>query len=119
MSNKITELLHWGIELTWVSPHHLGLTKELKQKLQVFINKCLGKIRRLWWPKRIRNEELWRQEGQRPMEEEIKKKNEHGDGLAKHCGDQTNMWSRQLFNGSHKGSFREGDPDTLGRAQET
>ena len=29
------------------------------------------------------------------------------------------MWSRQLFNGSHKGSFREGDPDTLGRAQET
>ena len=53
------------------------------------------------------------------MEEEIKKKNEHGDGLAKHCGDQTNMWSRQLFNGSHKGSFREGDPDTLGRAQET
>ena len=62
------------IELTWVSPHHLGLTKELKQKLQVFINKCLGKIRRLWWPKRIRNEELWRQEGQRPIEEEIRKR---------------------------------------------
>ena len=40
----------------------------------MFINKCLGKIRRIWWPKRIRNEELWRQEGQQPIEEEIKKK---------------------------------------------
>ena len=47
------------------------LTKELKQKLQVFINKCLRSILRIWWPRRIRNDELWRQTGQRPIEEEI------------------------------------------------
>ena len=29
---------------------------------------------RILWPKRIRNEEFWRQEGQRPIEEEIKKR---------------------------------------------
>ena len=50
------------------------LTKELKQKLQVFINKCLRSILRIWWPRRIRNEELWRQTEQRPIEEEIKQR---------------------------------------------
>jgi len=31
-----------------------SLTKGLKQKLQVFINRCLRSILVVWWPKRIR-----------------------------------------------------------------
>ena len=51
------------------------ITKELlKQKLQVFVNKCLRTILRIWWPRRIRNDELWRQTGQRPIEEEIRER---------------------------------------------
>ena len=52
----------------------LKLTKELKQKLQVFNNKCLRSILQIWWSRRIRNEELWRQTEQRPIEEEIKQR---------------------------------------------
>ena len=50
------------------------MTKELKQKLQVFVNKCLRSILRIWRPRRIRNDELWRQTGQRPIEEEIRER---------------------------------------------
>jgi len=50
------------------------LTKELKQKLQVFINKSLRSILRNWWPRRICNEVLWKQTGQQPIEEEIKQR---------------------------------------------
>ena len=50
------------------------LTKRLKQKLQVFINKSLRRILRIWWPRRISNEELWEQTGQLPIEEEIKQR---------------------------------------------
>ena len=37
----------------------LRLTKGLKQKLQVFINKSLRIILRIWWPRGICNEEFW------------------------------------------------------------
>jgi len=47
------------------------LTKGLKQKLPVFINKRLRNILWIWWPGRIWNEELWRQAGQWTAEQEI------------------------------------------------
>ena len=65
--STVKAVLLYGAE-TW------RLTKELKQKLQVFINKCLRSILRIWWPRRIRNDELWRQKGQRLIEEEIKER---------------------------------------------
>ena len=65
--STVKSMLLYGAE-TW------RLSKELKQKLQVFINKCLRSTRRIWWPRRIRNDELWRQTGQRPIEEEIKER---------------------------------------------
>jgi len=40
------------------------LTKRLEQKLQVFINKSLSNILRIWWPRKISNKELWRRTGQ-------------------------------------------------------
>ena len=50
------------------------LTKGLEQKLQVFINKSLRNILRIWWPRKISNKELWRQTGQRPIEQEIRQR---------------------------------------------
>ena len=65
--SNVKAVLLYGAE-TW------RLTKELKQKLQVFINKCLRSILRIWWPIRIRNEEPWRQTEQRLIEDEIKQR---------------------------------------------
>ena len=50
------------------------LTKRLEQKLQVFINKSLRNILRIWWPKKVSNKELWRQTGQQPIEQEIRQR---------------------------------------------
>ena len=50
------------------------LTKGLEQKLQVFINKSLRNILRIWWPRKISNKDLWSQTGQRPIEEEIRQR---------------------------------------------
>jgi len=65
--SNVKAVLFYGSE-TW------RLTKRLKQKLQVFINKSLRSILRIWWPRRICNEKLWKQTGQRPIKEEIKQR---------------------------------------------
>jgi hypothetical protein len=39
-------------------------TKALDNKLQVFINKCLREILKIWWPETISNEELWQRTNQ-------------------------------------------------------
>ena len=48
--------------------------KGMKQKLQVFINKRLRNILWIWWPRIIRNDELWKQTGLSPIEDEIKRR---------------------------------------------
>ena len=55
--SNVKVVLLYGSE-TW------RLTKRLEQKLQVFINKILRNILQIWWCRKIRNEELWRQTGQ-------------------------------------------------------
>ena len=65
--SNVKAVLLYGSE-TW------RLTKGLEQKLQVFINKSLRNILRIWWPIKISNKELWRQTGQRPIEQEIRQR---------------------------------------------
>ena len=65
--SNLKAVLLYGSE-TW------RLTKGLEQKLQVFINKSLRNILRIWWPRKISNKELWRQAGQRPIEQEIRQR---------------------------------------------
>ena len=65
--SNVKAVLLYGSE-TW------RLTKGLEQKLQVFINKSLRNIFWIWWPRKISNKELWRQTGQRPIEEEIRQR---------------------------------------------
>ena len=58
LGSNVKAVLLYGSE-TW------RLTKGLKQKLQLVINKSLRSILRIWWPRRICNEELWEQTRQR------------------------------------------------------
>lgn len=48
--------------------------KEAVDVAQVFINKCLRKICRIYWPETITNEELWRKTGTRPAAEQIERR---------------------------------------------
>jgi hypothetical protein len=52
-SNNIKAVLLSGCE-TWKNE------KSIIAKLQVFINKCLRKILRIFWPDQITNKELWK-----------------------------------------------------------
>jgi hypothetical protein len=33
--------------------------KNIVNKVQVFVNKCLNRILRIWWPNKLSNEQLW------------------------------------------------------------
>jgi len=46
-------VLLYGCE-TWKN------SKSIPAKLQVFLNKCLGKILRIFWLNQITNKELWK-----------------------------------------------------------
>ena len=49
----VLSVLLYGCE-TWL------VTEAIKSKLQVFVNRCLRKILRIYWPHRITNKELWK-----------------------------------------------------------
>ncbi|XP_047991511.1 DNA repair protein RAD50-like [Leguminivora glycinivorella] len=65
----VKTVLLFGCE-TW------RVTKGLTHKLQVFVNKSLRSILRIFWPKTIRNENLWKQDVDHLFEkkEELEKK---------------------------------------------
>ena len=66
-SSNVKSVLLYGSE-TW------RLTAMLINKIQVFVNKCLRRILGIRWPEKIRNEDLWQQTRQEPIEAEIKKR---------------------------------------------
>jgi hypothetical protein len=49
----VKSVLLYGCE-TWY------VTRNIERKLQSFINRCLRSILRIWWPKIISNEDLWK-----------------------------------------------------------
>ena len=56
-NTNVKSVLLYGSE-TWKT------TKSLQSKLQVFVNKCLPYILKIWWPNKITSEELWRKTNQ-------------------------------------------------------
>ena len=66
-NSNVKAVLLYGSE-TWF------LNKNLEDKIQVFVNKCLRKILKIFWPNKISNQELWKKTGQEKMSDEIKKK---------------------------------------------
>lgn len=63
-NSNVKSVLLYGSE-TWF------VRKDLIKKLQVFVNKCLRQILKIFWPEKITNKELWRITKQTPMEKEI------------------------------------------------
>ncbi len=63
-NSNIKSVLLYGSE-TW------RMTKKTVQRIQTFINSCLKRIFRIWWPNKISNEELWRKGKQEPVEKQI------------------------------------------------
>jgi hypothetical protein len=64
-NSNVKSVLLYGSE-TW------KINKKLIQKLQVFVNKCLRKIAKIWWPNKISNERLWEITNQETIEKTIK-----------------------------------------------
>ena len=46
-------------------------TKKLENKIQVFLNKCLRRILKIFWPNTITNEELWSRTNQDNVQTQI------------------------------------------------
>ena len=64
-NSNIKSVLLYGAE-SWRD------NKTQTKKLQTFINKCLRKILKVFWPNRITNLELWEKTNQIPVTQEIK-----------------------------------------------
>jgi len=63
----VQAVLRYGCE-TWKN------SKSITAKLQVFINKCLRKILKIFWTDRIMNEELWKRTKQPRIDMQIRKR---------------------------------------------
>ena len=50
------------------------LTKGTVKKTQTFINGCLRKILKIKWQDKVKNEDLWKQTEQAPMEKQLGKR---------------------------------------------
>jgi hypothetical protein len=66
-SSMVKPVLLYGCE-SWT------VTEGIKHKLQVFINRCLRTVLKIWWPRTITNEELWMKTGQVEIAHEIRKR---------------------------------------------
>ena len=66
-NSNVKSVLFYGSE-SW------SLTKKLETKIQVFINNCLRKILKIFWPQVITNIELWNLTNQLPVQNQIKKR---------------------------------------------
>jgi hypothetical protein len=63
-------------------------TNQITRRLQIFVNKCLRRVRNIKWIDEITNEELWRITQQTPIESQIKRRkwNWIGHTLCKEAG---------------------------------
>jgi hypothetical protein len=63
----VKSVLLYGCE-TWL------VTKDIQRKLQIFVNRCLRYILRIWWPNIISNKDIWKVTGQEDINVEIRKR---------------------------------------------
>ena len=66
-NSNVKPVLLYGSE-TWRT------TKRSIGKVQAFVNNCLRRIMRIWWPDKIRNEQLWQITEETPVVQQILKR---------------------------------------------
>ena len=100
-NTNVKSVLLYGAE-TW--KHN----RPLVSKLQSFINRCLRRILRIYWPQTISNEELWKTTNQEPIETTIRRRTWRwiGHTLRKKESDIT----RQALEWNPQGSRKRGRP---------
>ena len=105
-NSNVKSALLYGCE-TW------SLNQSSLKKVQTFVNGCLRRILRIFWPERIRNEELWNRAGQRPIREEITQRRWRwlGHTLRK----LRNSITRQSLQWNPQGKRSKGRPRTTWR----
>lgn len=83
--------------------------------LQVFINRCLRRVLRIFWPQTISNERLWRETNQTPISNEILRRKWRwiGHALRRPMSDTT----RNAIEWNPQGSRRRGRPSHTWRRQ--
>ena len=77
------------------------------KKLQTFINACLRKILRIYWPETISNSALWEQAGQTPVKEDITLRKWKWVG---HTLRRPESITRQALTWNPQGKRRQGRP---------
>ena len=87
--------------------------KCLRRKIQIFVNRCLRYILRIWWPNIISNKDLWRVTDQEDINLEIRKRKFRwiGHTLRKEDGEISKvapLWNPQ-------GSRKRGRPNNSWR----
>jgi hypothetical protein len=107
-NTNVKTVLLYGAE-TWRT------IKTNLKKLQTFVNYCLRRILKIYWPKKIRNEELWERTQQRKIEEEIKRRRWGwiGHTLRK----PGNTIARQALTWNPQGKRRRGRPRNTWRRE--
>ena len=100
-NSNVKSVLLYACE-TWFT------SSSLIQKIQVFINTCLRKILKIWWPNTITNIELHKKCRQKPVETEIKMRKWRwiGHTLRK----EPNEICRQALDWNPMGSRKRGRP---------
>ena len=107
-NSNVKSILLYGSE-TWF------LSTVLENKLQVFLNKCLRRILKIFWPRTISNKDLWDKTNQEPLSLQIKKKKFRwlGHTLRKPNNDIT----KQALRWNPQGTRKRGRPKLTWRRQ--
>ena len=101
-NTNVKSVLLYGSE-TWKT------TKSLQSKLQVFVNKCLRYILKIWWPNKITNEELWRKTNQEDITSTIRRRKWNCKGHTLRRDSATNI-TRQALDYNPQGKRKRGRP---------
>jgi hypothetical protein len=100
-NTNIKAVLLYGCE-TWKN------SRSITAKLQVFINKCLRKILRIFWPDQISNSALWKHTNQLRIDLQVRK---HKWGWLGHTLQKTPVdLTRQTLEWNPQGKRRRGRP---------
>jgi hypothetical protein len=100
-NTNVKSVLLYGAE-TWKT------TKNLINKIQAFINRCLRRILKIRWPEKISNEKLYRKTDKEPVEKTIKYRKWSWIGHT--CRKPDEDISRQLPQWNPQGKRRRGKP---------
>ena len=104
-NSSVKSVLLYGCE-TWNASKSFTCIR----KVQVFINKSLRKILRIGWMDKIKNEEVWKRAGQKPVEEDIGKRRSRQMGPGHTLRKANNSIQKKALDWNPQGKRTRGRP---------